>query len=93
MAKRLVEETSLVEDFAAAPVYTDEMLGRIACPLLAYYGENSEARVFGERLAKILPRCELRIIPGGSHVILWEGAAQLRKEIPAWLKQKSTMTV
>ncbi len=91
-ARRLVEETSLLDDFAAAPVYTDEMLGRIFCPLLAFYGENSDARVFGERLAKTLPRCELRVIAGGSHVILWEGSAQLRKEIPAWLKQQFTTT-
>lgn len=86
-ARQLVDETSLVDDFAAAPLYSDAMLGGITCPVLAYYGENSEARRFGEHLARVLPRCDLRIIPGGSHVILWEGATQLRQEIPLWISQ------
>jgi len=86
-ARQLVDETSLVDDFAAAPGYTDAMLSAITCPVLAYYGENSEARRFGELLACVLPNCDLRIIPGGSHVILWEGAAQLRQEIPFWISQ------
>lgn len=92
-AKLLVEETSLIKDFAAAPILTDEVISRITCPILAYYGENSDVRKFGDQLANSLPQCELRIIPGGSHVILWEGSAQLRQEIPAWIELQTNQSL
>jgi pimeloyl-ACP methyl ester carboxylesterase len=88
-ARRLVYETSVREDLAAAPVYTDEMLRRIDCPVLAYYGEHSDVRTSGEHLAQTLAHCELRIIPGGSHVIIWEASTRLREEIMEWIKQQS----
>ena len=88
-ARRLVYETSVRDDLVAAPVYTDDMLRRINCPVLAFYGEYSDVRAFGEHLAQTLAHCELRLIPGGSHVIIWEAPTRLREEIVEWIKQQA----
>jgi pimeloyl-ACP methyl ester carboxylesterase len=88
-ARRLVFETSLLSDLASAPVYSDEELSSVDLPVLAYYGEKSDARQHGERLAKIMPRCELRLITGASHFILWDAPVRLQREIPAWIIQQT----
>lgn len=91
-AKKLVFDTSLIPDLSAAPLFSDETLATIKCPVLAFYGGNSDVRHFGDRLAKTIPQCELRIIAGCSHVILWEAAARLRQEVPEWLKLQMDIT-
>jgi pimeloyl-ACP methyl ester carboxylesterase len=85
-ARELAYKTSLVADLEASPVLTDDDLRRVDCPVLAIYGENSDLRHRGERLARVLPRCELRLIPGGSHVILWEATQELKRQIAEWIE-------
>jgi pimeloyl-ACP methyl ester carboxylesterase len=85
-ARALAYETSLVADLEASPVLTDDDLRRVDCPVLAIYGENSDLRHRGERLARVLPNCELRLIPGGSHVILWEATQELKRQIADWIE-------
>src|SRR5581483_8039545 len=70
VADRLVHETTLAADLEATPQLTDEELRRIECPVLALYGEDSELRADGERVAAILPRCELVVFEGRGHLIL-----------------------
>jgi pimeloyl-ACP methyl ester carboxylesterase len=84
-AEALVEGTSLIEDLRASPPMTREALARIACPTLALYGERSDVRARGEELATVLPACELRVLPGCSHSVLWEATAEVRERIVAFL--------
>lgn len=86
-AQELVTETSLLEELTRPAVFSEEDLAGIRCPVLAMYGERSDIRHKGERLAGQLPDCRLEVIEGGSHVILWEATAQLRDRIIAWLEQ------
>jgi pimeloyl-ACP methyl ester carboxylesterase len=87
-ARELAYETSLVSDLEASPVLSDADLVRVTCPVLAIYGENSELRHRGERLARVLPDCTLRLIPGGSHVILWEATQELKRQVAEWIEAK-----
>jgi pimeloyl-ACP methyl ester carboxylesterase len=85
-ARALVHETSLVDDLAATPTCAEEQIGGVACPVLAIYGEKSEMRSHGERMAAALPDCELRLYPGCTHSVIWEETARLRDEVVAWLR-------
>ncbi|MFN7972743.1 MAG: alpha/beta fold hydrolase [Acidobacteriota bacterium] len=83
-AEALVAETTLVADLRRSRSYRDEELAAIACPVLAIYGEASDQRDRGERLARTLPRCTLELLPGCSHSVLWEATARLRDRIVAF---------
>jgi pimeloyl-ACP methyl ester carboxylesterase len=84
-AERLVADTSLLRDIACSGIVSDQDLARVSCPVLALYGEHSDLRAKGERLAAVLPDCELEILLGGSHVILLEETSGLKERILAWL--------
>jgi pimeloyl-ACP methyl ester carboxylesterase len=84
-ARALVEGTSLIADLRASPPLTRDALARIACPTLALYGETSDVRARGEELARTLPACTLRILPGCTHSVLWEATAEVRERIVEFL--------
>jgi pimeloyl-ACP methyl ester carboxylesterase len=86
-ARRLRDETSLVRDLVATSEVDDAALSRIACPVLALYGEHSDLRADGERLAQRLPQCRLEIIPGCAHGILFHATAQVRSSLLAWMDE------
>jgi pimeloyl-ACP methyl ester carboxylesterase len=85
-AEALVEGTTLIADLRASPPLTAAQLGRIACPTLALYGERSDVRARGEELARTLPACELRLLPGCTHSVLWEATAEVRDRIVEFLR-------
>jgi pimeloyl-ACP methyl ester carboxylesterase len=85
-AEALVERTSLVADLRASPALTPTQLARITCPTLALYGERSDVRARGEELARTLPACELHVLPGCSHSVLWEATADVRTRIVEFLR-------
>ena len=91
-ARDLVEGTSLVDDLASFPAFTDDELATMRCPVLALYGADSEIRHHGERLAAVLPDCELRLFDGSTHSILWEKTAELRDAVVGWVAQARVAT-
>jgi pimeloyl-ACP methyl ester carboxylesterase len=84
-AEALVHGTSLVRDMRASRPITDDELRAIRCPVLAIYGEASDILDHGERLARLAPAVELRIVPGCSHSVLWEHTAPLREQVCAFV--------
>jgi pimeloyl-ACP methyl ester carboxylesterase len=84
-AQRLRDQTSFLRDVTATPPLDDAVLARIACPTLAVYGELSDLRVEGERLARVLLRCELAIVPGIAHGVLFHATPQVREALLGWL--------
>jgi len=80
-AEALVNGTTLVADLRGSPPVAHDELARIACPVLALYGERSDVRERGEQLARTLPRCELVIVPGATHSVLWEATGLVRDRI------------
>ncbi len=84
-AQRLAEATSFGRDVAAAMPLADAAIAAIAVPVLALYGAQSDLVPDGERLARLLPRCELRLIDGCAHGILFHATAEVREAMLAWL--------
>jgi pimeloyl-ACP methyl ester carboxylesterase len=87
-AHALVHETSLVDDLGATPPYGEEQLRALRCPVLAIYGERSDIRAHGERIAAAAPDCDLRIYPGCTHSVIWEATARLRDDVVDWLSRR-----
>lgn len=84
-ATALVHHTSLVRDLEASGGLTREDLARVTCPVLALYGESSDLRPEAERASAELPACDLRILEGCTHSILWEQTDRVRREVLAFI--------
>jgi pimeloyl-ACP methyl ester carboxylesterase len=84
-AEALVEGTTLVADLAASPALGPAELARITAPVLAVYGEGSDVIDRGRALAAALPACELVVLPGCSHSVLWEATPEVRRRVVDWL--------
>jgi pimeloyl-ACP methyl ester carboxylesterase len=82
-AEALVEGTTLVADLRGSPPVAHD---KITCPILALYGELSDVRTRGEELARTLPLCELVVLPGCSHSVLWEATAEVKERITAFVR-------
>jgi len=87
-AEALVYGTSLLADLEASPTVDEARLMEVQCPVLALYGEHSDIRQRGERLAAALPQCTLRVVEGCTHSILWEATEKVRSTIVNWLKEQ-----
>lgn len=70
--KRLVFETSFVDDMTLEAPPDWEELARIECPVLALYGEESAVLPTGQRLSSALPRCTLRVVPECGHFVIYK---------------------
>jgi len=86
-AQRLRDQTSFVRDLAATTPISDSALAGIACPALALYGEHSELRAEGARVAMLMPRCRLAIVPGCAHGILFHATALVRAALIEWIAE------
>lgn len=83
-AEALVYGTSLLADLRSSPTLDADALARISCPVLAIYGEKSDVLDDGRALATALPACELRVLPGCSHSVLWEATDTVRDALITW---------
>jgi pimeloyl-ACP methyl ester carboxylesterase len=84
-AKALVYDTTLVEDLQRSAVFTPPQLAALRVPVLALYGQDSDIREKGQWMAGQLPDCELHVLPGCSHSVLWEATEEVREHIVTWL--------
>ncbi|HVO89808.1 MAG TPA: alpha/beta fold hydrolase [Casimicrobiaceae bacterium] len=82
---RLMENTQFVADMSGASALDDAAIASIDCPVLALYGADSDRRDDAERLARLLPRCELQLIPGCAHGVLFNATQKVRASILEWL--------
>ncbi len=89
-AAALVHDTSLVRDLSGSRALDDDALRRVACPVLALYGEASDLRAEAERAARVFPACELRVLPGCTHSILWEATDRVRHDVLEFVTRVST---
>jgi pimeloyl-ACP methyl ester carboxylesterase len=83
-ADQLLHQTSLIDDLAASPAFTQDELHGIACPVLVICGEHSDVRDWAERLVTVLPACELHLYEGCTHLVVLEAPADLRADLLAW---------
>lgn len=85
-ARGLVEQTTLVDDVVGSRSWPDEAYAALQMPIYALYGAESDVRHHGERFAARAPRCELALLPGCSHSLMWEQTATVRDRVVAWLE-------
>lgn len=85
-ASALVYDTTLVDDMRASAPLEPEALSAIVCPVLAIYGESSDLRAHAEVLARGLARCDLRILPGCTHSVLWEATSRVTADAIAFVR-------
>jgi pimeloyl-ACP methyl ester carboxylesterase len=76
--KRLLHETTVIEDLRTEPPLESEDFARVRCPVLAVYGENSEIHDMAELLPKLVPHAEVHITPGADHKATFLQPAELR---------------
>jgi len=86
-AEALVHSTSLIDDIRRSHAISDSDLRALTCPVLALYGDRSDLRAEGERLRQLVPACDLRILAGCTHSILWEATESVRSQLVAWLAE------
>jgi pimeloyl-ACP methyl ester carboxylesterase len=86
VAEALVSGTSLVDELRTSAYLKDSELATIGCPTLMLCGEQSDMRESGERLARLLPNSELRILPACTHSLLWEATGVASRHVVDWLR-------
>lgn len=84
-ARSLVEETTFVDDLSSSPPFSREELRSLDVPVLALYGADSELAGRARRTMAELPDCETVWFRERSHLLLWEAAGEIRREVTDWL--------
>ena len=77
--------TTLIEDVAAAPPFTDEELSDLACPTLVVYGEHTDLASSVRALATHAPACEINVFPGLGHAVLRDANHLVLDLLVPWL--------
>ncbi|MEZ4552642.1 MAG: alpha/beta fold hydrolase [Dehalococcoidia bacterium] len=86
-AQELTSNTSLVVDLRDTPQTEDAELRSLTMPVLALYGEHSDLRSEGERVAALIPRCTLELVPGATHGLIWQATTMLRQRLVDWVDE------
>lgn len=89
----LINGTSLLDDLAVVEPIRPADLADVACPVLAAYGQHSDAAAAGRLLAEHVPDCQLHVLPGLGHTVLRDGTTQLLAVLLAWLAEHAGLPV
>jgi pimeloyl-ACP methyl ester carboxylesterase len=89
-SERLIFETTMIDDLRGERPFPREALAEISCPTLAMYGQGSEVLDNGRALERLVPGCELHIVPGSTHELLAEAVPYVRDQTVAWLTRNLT---
>lgn len=84
-SEKLLMETSLIDDLQREQPFSREALEEITCPTLAIYGEGSDIIDRAHDLRRHVAGCELHVVPGCTHSVLFEAAAFVRDRSVAWV--------
>jgi pimeloyl-ACP methyl ester carboxylesterase len=77
--------TSLIEDIASSPPFTDEELSALQLPVLAIYGEYTDLASSARKLAACIPHCRLEVLPGLGHSVLRDARDVVLGMVESWL--------
>lgn len=84
-AKALVHGTTLVADMKRSAPIDDATLATLPMPVLALYGETSDIVDEADRIRRLVPQADVRILAGCSHSILWEATEDVVTAVIGWL--------
>jgi pimeloyl-ACP methyl ester carboxylesterase len=91
-SEQLFMATSLIDDLQRERPFTHEALREIDCPVLAIYGADSDILDRARDLERHLPRCDLHVVEGCSHSVLFEATPFVRELTLAWLDEHAPVT-
>ena len=77
--------TSLIEDIASSPPFTDAELSALQVPVLAIYGEYTDLASSARKLAACIPHCRLEVLPGLGHSVLRDARDVVLGMVESWL--------
>ncbi len=80
-AVRLLLHTTVLDDVRAEPALGDDELARIACPVLAVYGDQSEMFPLAEELVARVPTARIHVVPGADHLSVFGHTRELGDQI------------
>lgn len=86
-ANALLNESSLIEDVAGSPPFTDDELGALQVPVLAVYGEYTDLASSARKLASSVADCRLEVLPGLGHSVLRDARDVVLGLVESWLAE------
>jgi pimeloyl-ACP methyl ester carboxylesterase len=86
---KLLENTDAEKELFSNDGLTNIKLRQVRCPVLALYGEWSQALDSGRLIAKLIPQASLEIVPRGGHFFPLSNPQTL---VGAWLGFRSRAT-
>jgi pimeloyl-ACP methyl ester carboxylesterase len=88
-ANSFLNGTTLIDDIASSPPFTDEELGRLGVAVLAVYGEYTDIASSARKLAACVPDCRLEVLPGLGHSVLRDARDVVLAMVESWLAEFS----
>jgi pimeloyl-ACP methyl ester carboxylesterase len=85
-SEKLLMTTSMIDDLQRERPFPRQALEAITCPTLAIYGEGSDIIDRAHDLQRHVAGCELHIVPGCTHSVLFEAAPFVRDATVAWVR-------
>jgi pimeloyl-ACP methyl ester carboxylesterase len=82
-AEALIYDTSMLDDLQAVRPLTEDELRAITCPVLAFYGEETDLMDRAKDLERLVPDCELHVLAGCTHSVLMEATSTLEQHLLA----------
>ncbi len=89
-SERMLMETSLIDDLQREQPFPQQALAAVVCPTLAIYGEGSDILDRAHDLEHHVPRCELHVVPGCTHSVLFEATPFVRQHTLDWITRHDT---
>ena len=80
----LIDDTTIIEDLRAARAIPVGALRALDLPVLAIYGEHSDAIDRARDLEALLPLCELDLFADCAHSVLFEATRTVRGTVAGW---------
>ena len=92
-ANSLLNTSSLIEDVAASPPFTDAELGALSVPVLAVYGEYTDLASSARKLAATVADCRPGGSPGARAPVLRDARDMVLGMVERWLAEFSPVQV
>jgi pimeloyl-ACP methyl ester carboxylesterase len=84
----LIYETTIVEDLRAARPLPQDALRSLDLPVMAVYGEHSDAIERARDLEALLPRLEMNLFVDCAHSVLFEATRTVRGVVDDWFARQ-----
>jgi pimeloyl-ACP methyl ester carboxylesterase len=83
----LLNATTMIEDVAAAPRFTEAGLADLDVPTMAIYGEHTDLRSSLAMIRESMPQCRLEVFPDVGHSVLRDATPKVLELLIAWLAE------